>query len=121
MSPDEIASMDAITYIAFAMSIIVLGYSTLNLYKIKRELNKTEDLLCSIVVTSKEMMNEHVKIHAYNNLKCCGMNLDERTVTIVFDDSEQVIEFIETHESSTGLRMVRDGQVVKTGFCDGCE
>jgi len=119
MTPEQIELIDTLTYAAFIMLILILISSSINLRKTKKQLNDTDLLVDRMVIMSKEMVEEHGKILAYNGLKHCGMDIDECTVTIVFDTKEQTIDFLDSHESKSRIKMVHNGKVIP--FCESCE
>lgn len=69
----------------------------------------------------KEISSEHVKIKKYNELIHCGMDIEEFTVLLTFNNVEEVKEFLDTHKGKNRVKMVEGDKVVKHNYCEGCE
>ena len=121
MNSETITLLDFSTTGLFILSAIFSIYTLFTLIKTKKQLITTGIVLDDMKIISIEMVKEHDNIFAYNNMKYCAFDLDVCTVTIIFDDKQEAMNFLDTHENKSTVKMVFNNKVVKKPFCEGCE
>ena len=67
----------------------------------------------------KVMIEDFEKVLAYDMLKHCGMDTDERTVTIKFNNDEDLEKFMVTHRGTDPI--MNGKEVITDSYCEGCE